>query len=778
MNYHYYIVELTLPLVNGACTIDGNAGYGTPLTCVDQADTYTTTDYTYKFSDSNLVLDESGIFRCIKSVSETTPKLKAGNGVASRATATIQLVDFIGDPNLTSPALVANPGISKQGTFFGKLKSRNIITNKAVKVKYYKRTDTGDTLVTTHNYIATDLKQGSAGNWSLICKDVLYKADDTKSQFPKINDNSLSGSISATATTINVNGDLSDWDANKHVAIIGDDILMVTSVGTSSLTVTRNSTITLGSRTIYNTPSTHDSGDEVFRGRKFVNADVYDVIEAVLLDAGLTAAQIDTTGMTSELDAWLSSLDSSIDCIFYEANETTGVLDDICQTFLIDIWTDTEIGKVTLKANSPWTDSVATLNDGKEIIYNTMKIDEPESLQYSRAFIQFDKRKLTANDDDVSFNRGALAFNGEYEGDLFYGEEKVKRLPKSIILSNKINNVDSAELTANRYAQRFSYRPKTFKFDVEEQNLNFDLADVVVIQTEDNQDYDGLKKEGDRAQVTAITPKYKDGRYYNIEATTYNPFAGGIIGGDFIVPAGTDIKLFVIAGGPSSADTFTFIFDGEYGQNIEAQTVAVGSFPSGSIINIVLKNDALITARGGNGGNGEDAAFGGGGGSAGLAGGTTLVGSTGVTVNIYLGGTFGSHTASGRLHAAGGGGGGGRALLQSDPTSDGDGGGAGGGGAGYPVGQGGIGGAGEGGGPDGEDGASGTRTTGGDGGVGGRSPHGGDGGDSGDNGVLGYYSAGTAGKALIKSGATVNIYTNGNTSRFVQGSGDAPDTIS
>lgn len=778
MNYHYYVVELSMPVITGTCTINGNGGYGTPLTCDQQTPV---ANQVYKFTDTSLVLEESDIFKCVKSVSETTPKLKAGNGVASRATATIQFDDFIGDPNLTSPALIANPAIEKQGTFFGKLKARNIITNKPVTVRYYKRDESGDQLVASRYYIATDLKNNGAGKWALICKDVLYKADETKSQYPKVNSNSLNGDISqGHSGSININGDLSGWDKDKHVAIVGDEIMLITNVGTSSLTVTRGDTITLGSRTIINNRTDHNNGDEVFRGRKFVNADLFDVIYDVLLSSGIKALQIDGAGMQSELNEWLSSLDNSIDCIFYESKDTTKVLDDICKTFLIDIWTDASEGRIKLKANSPWVDPVATLRDGAEIIYNTMQIDEPESLQYSRAFIQYDKRRLTASDDDVNFTRASLSFNPDYEGALYYDEEKIKRLPKSIILSNKLNNQESAELTARRYAQRFSYRPQTFKFEVEESNLSFELGDVVTIITPDNQRFDGDAETSKRSQITQITPKNKTGRVYQCDAMTYNPFGGSIIGGVVTVTQAYDINLFTQAGGPTDADTYTFIFNGTvHGQNINPQTIVVGSFPTGSIVEIILINDALITARGGSGGSGEDSDPNGLPGSAGTSGGTTLVCTSGVTTNIYLGGTIGSYTAEGRLYASGGGGGGGRSSYTViDPGEFyGVGGGGGGAGAGFPSGSIGLGGAGEGGGADGEDGSLGTDITGGAGGLGGRTPHGGNGGDSGNNGDAGYIGGGLAGKALILNGATVNIYTNGNTSRFKQGSGDAPTTI-
>ena len=781
-NFYFYVVEIELPLVGGTCTIDGNLGYGTPLTCDDQAPNFNTYNYSYKFTDSNLPIGGE-IYKAVKSVSETTPQLKAGNGVGSRATATINFSDFIGDPNIDRlPSGLLDP-IYKQGTFFGKLKQRNIIANKPVRIKYYRSVSGQLQFIETHHYIATDFKRSSNGDWTLVCKDALYKADDTKSQFPKVVTGRLQSNLSATATSFIMLADIADWASyNDYVAVIGDEICIITNAtGTSTqvtLTVQRQASITLGSRIIENTPATHSSGDEVFRGRKYVNADLYNILEDVFLDSGISTSEYDGTGMQTELNSWLGSLDNSIDCIFYESKAATDVLNTICKTFLIDIWTDVKTGKVSLKANSPWQDTVATLTDGVEIVYNSITIDEPDSLQYSRAFLQYDKRKLTSNDDDVNFKRSAVAVAQELEGVYYYNEEKVKVLPKSIILSNKSNNVETASLSAVRFVQRFNNRPQTFKFDIEETNLNFDLAEVVEIVTPDNQGNDGSPKTGVRAQVVKISPKNKTGRLYTVDAITYNPFGGGIAGQDINVISNFDINLFTEAGGPTVADTFNFIFNGNYGVQNGSIAVQVGSFPSGSIINIVLLNGSYLTSSGGYGGEGRDYV---GLGyfipeTAGGNGGKVIDGTSGTTVNVYLNGNTGdlgngSYTADGYLYAPGGGGGG----DNSNPNG-GDGGG---GGAGLPAGRGGRGGAADqdgGGYDDGDDGDAGTLTLGGAGGT--ATGGGGDGGDSGQNGFESSAAGGLAGKALVNNGSTINVLTNGQTTRFKQGSGDAPNSIS
>ena len=82
--FHYYVIELDLPEVTSACTINGNAGFGTPLTCTDQSN-HTIITKTHKYTDTSLILSESDVYKCVNKVSETTPALKSGNGVAKSA---------------------------------------------------------------------------------------------------------------------------------------------------------------------------------------------------------------------------------------------------------------------------------------------------------------------------------------------------------------------------------------------------------------------------------------------------------------------------------------------------------------------------------------------------------------------------------------------------------------------------------------------------------------------------------------------------------------------
>lgn len=783
---HYSIVELDLPEVTGACTINGNPGYGTPLTCSDQSSPSTTT-VTHKFTNAVLVLPESGIHKCVDRISETPPILKAGNGVASRANCSITFTDFIGDPNPQSPALVSSPDLANAGTFMGKLKARNILANKAVRVKHYQVDTTNThTLVATHHYIATELKRNGVDRWVLICKDILYRADDEKSQFPKLITGRLSSSISATDDTVVMEADIADWTPySDYTAVIGGDLLMITNAtGTSNsvtLTVARANTINLGARTIANSPESHSAGDEVFRGRKLVNADLSDLLQLVFSDADISSAYYDAAQISGELSTWLGSLDGSIDAIFYESEETTRFLDGVSQSFMLDIYTDPSTGKIVVKATSPWSSTVAVLKEGEQFNYGSLDIEEPQGLYYSRAFLQYDKRKLTESNDDVNFARSSLAFNRSLEGALYYDEEKVKKLGKSIILSNKPNNIEVADLTTVRFAQRFSNRPQRLTFIAEESDINYGLADVVEIVSESNQGFSGAAKQGVRAQVLQIAPVSRSiGRQYRVTAVTYNPYSGSTGGSDIVINSAYDVNLFTAAGGPVSADTFTFIISQNIGQNDLAQALTAGSFPSGSVINLVFTDGAIVMGRGGDGANASAS-----GSLNGFAGGDTVYGASGVTINIYLAGTTpdfgnGTYTADGYLWAPGGGG-----AAAKDESSPYVALAAGGGGQGNAPGLAGVG--------TGSvrftaytsDPTAGTINAPGEGGestsgsayaVAGR---GGTPGNAGQSASLGSSQGtpGAAGRALVSNGATINIYTNGNTGRFIPGAGSTPDSL-
>lgn len=795
----YYFIEWDLPEVAGVCTIGGQPGYGTPVTCTDQPDGAITTK-TYKFTDTALVLAESDIYKCVKNVTETTVELKGGTGLGTRATVSVTFDDFINiDPNPESPALVATPSIKNNGTFFGKLDQRNYLTNKPFRViRVGINPDTKiEVYRETNAYLSQEFKRNKNGQWTMTGKDAMYRADQSKSQYPEPLTGRLTSAVTDSDTSITFAGDVADWDETNNLAIIGEDLMLITSPPSGSstsvtLTVSRLSTITLGvtnPRTINNTPEEHDVGDEVYRGKLFQDVQIVDLLVDIFTEMGLDSSLWDEAAIDDELQAWIAS--PAISAIYYESNDTVEVLNSLCSTYLIDVWFDTRVvsgfpdGQVKVKATSPWAETVKTLTEGVNFNYNSLSTNQPEQKQFSRCFLQYNKRNLVANDDDVNFLSSSLGIDSEVESDRFAGEVTVKRLAKSTILGGSNDDIAVADLTTSRFVRRFSQKPGVNLLDGTSGTIDgIELGDVINVLSESIINFDGTPRQENRAQVINITPKRDSvaGINYMVKTLTYDPFAGAITGDPIPVVNDSNVNLFVEANGPvNEGEEFTFIFDGnQMFQGDLGQTVTTGTWPDNSTINIVMlgtTQTADFRAAGGNGGKGQGAD---GPAEQGADGGIVLLSESdnvGLTLNIYLSGNRTvqgeNYTCDGKLIAPGAAGGG---AGTTDTTPGFDGGQGGSGGAGRPFGLSGIGGVGTGEGGDGLNGSNGTLDTGGD------STDGGDGGDNGENGQAGVNSdgtgaaGGTAGAAIsFSAGTTVEVFGATIGVNYIKGSGDTPN---
>lgn len=793
----YYLVEWVLPTTSGTCDLGTGKGYGTPITCdPDTAGTFV--DTTYTFTDTIEILPVAG-FRAVRSISETTVELKAGLGLGTRATVSIVFDDFTGaDPNPDSEALVATPSIKDKSTFFNKLNQRHYLTNKPIFVTRFSVDPVTRIKVFEEKnaYLSQTFKRNSNGTWSLTCKDAMYRADKTKSQYPNPVNARLTGDITDTETSVIIDGDIADWNNTDYVAIISGDILLITDATGNSTSVTltcqRLTTITLGTsnqRDIENTPSEHKEGDEVFRGRLFEDAQIADVLVDIFADMGLDSSLWDYTEINDELQTWIAS--PVINTIFYETEDTTDVLDRICSTYLIDVWFDTlstvsyPNGQIKVKATSPWAETTGTLEEGVNYNYNSIIINEPESKQFSRAYLQYNKRRLTQNDDDVNFSNSSLAINSSVEASDRAGEVTTKKLAKSKILGGTNNDIQVADLTASRFVQRFSEKPRVYTLTGTRETIEgINLGDVVNVLGESIVDAGGDPLQENRAQLINIKPDRDSvaGINYVLKLLTYDPFAGAVAGEPITVVSDTNINLFTQANGPTVAGEYVFIFDGnQLYESDQGQTVTTGTWPDSSTIHIVLQNGADFRAKGGVGGKGESSSSGApasdneDGGNGGIVFFSESV-NTNLTVNIYLDGVRNvdgnNYICDGNLIAPGGGGAGGDSQGPIGPGQAYFPGGGGGGGAGRPSGAGGLGGTGG-----GENGVDGTIDLGGVGGEVGTPKEGGTGGDTetkGDDTLTKV--GGDSGKGLsFTTGTTVNVYGT-NASNFKNGSGTTPSS--
>lgn len=768
---HYEIVKITIPSVTGACTVGDSDGYGTPLTC-DQA---TNAETTYNFCSDSAPLLPGVHYRYLKSISETVTKLEPGKGLANRGSGTITLIDFNGDPNKTSPALINEPIIAAQGSFLGKLAARNILANKKIVIELHSiinGVDNFPTPVQTREYIIESLQNNGNGTYALRFKDVMSTINFDEYQFPSNEEGFLRQDIDDTTTSIPVD---SDPYAIGDVILVSDEFMKVTGVsgiggGSALLTVqTRGQNISFSQTLTRTEKDEHSAGDSVFNCTVSDNERIDDFIEALLLDSGIDATIIANSKpqWTEEVNEWHPN--TKLNTLWYKKENGNDVLKSLLTDLLMDIWHDPTSNLIKISAISEWKKSNSKVQDGRQITSFTFKYTIDDTIRATQAISVYDKKFLARSDDRENYARVSTFTDPILEGPDYYGKRKVKRFENSRIL-----DADSSALLTQRFISRFGLGALKESWKVEERFLDFELGSVVDIDTPQLQGANGLPSTNARAQILSIQPKYGGvGREWTVSAMTYSPefSASDIIYRNFDTML--DINLFNEAGQPNLAVNLTFVFDnvkiGSRSQN--TPSMRAGNFVAGSTLTVIYVNGTDHQSRGGRGGRGGSTMLDGESNTwiqtvlATSAGnGSNCYDDDGIATQIFLSGATGNGeypNADGYIRAPGGGGG----ATNSFISTAGDGGG---GGAGFEVGLGGAGGASISNQAAPETGNPGNPGT--DAGTGGLSTGiGGNGGNWGINGTSAATAGGNKGKGLA---GIVTTITGATAARFINGGGE------
>ena len=720
----FEVLEIDLPVITDTCTFGASDGFGTPLTC-DQA--WTSEYKTYKFTNQNApILPASNVYRAMTSVRETTTELKPGNGLSARGSMSIMLTDFLGDPNEGAAGVTS--AVELQGTFLGKLNARQVMENKAVRLKLYRVESDGSIDLAggaeTHHYVTEAFKSNDNGTWSLQCKDVMSLAKLNEKTWPPTVGGFLRQDIDDAVVAIPVNAD-TDYSAAFAVRI-GDEHLRIISV-TDNLTATavlnvaaRGSLITApvsGVRLTTTSADSHSSGDEVFVCELSDNETIDALLTRILVASDFDVALIPAAAWAAEVAEWHSS--DKINTLHSEPDDVNNLLTMILTGFLMDLWFDQIDNLAKLSAISVWKQSTAALTEGKEIDAYTLKDSANEAIRASRALVVYDKKNLSDNDDVSSFSKASQFSDNQIISEALYKEHKDKLFDNSTFIGT-----NAADLLVQRYVSRFKFTPFNYKWTTQERFLTFKTGDVVDLNSSSIQSASGLPSGDLRAQITKIMPKYTNaGRMYECTAMSYEAAFNN--NSEIVLDEPlSGVNFYVLAGAPSAAVTLTFILKGTYSHG--QVSMVGGGFPSGSKIILILVDGFDGQAVGGAGGDNEQNGVGGG----------IVYDAQGVDTDIYFSGATSSAAypvADGYIRAPGGGGGGGSDYEVLDQYFNGGGGG------------GGISGAGDGG-------------------------NGGDWGQPGAVGQTGQFG-GLAGSGIFDSGATVTLFGSTAT-RYINGNGD------
>ena len=752
---HFTIVEIDLPVVEGECTISGEGGFGTPKTC-DQS---TTGIKTYKFTQVDApLLPESGILRIIKSINETPAELQPGKGLASRGTASITMVDVLGDPNPFAPAVIANG--EGTGLYLAKLAARNEVSGKNIRIKNYRLPSDGSTVdlvngAQTRHYILESLNPSKSGSWTFNAKDELSRVDLDETVWPLPTDSSIDATTNDSQTTIFV-----DTDTNilvNYTLRVGEEFMKVTNVGSNFVTVqTRGTQIVYTNLLTETIKEAHSTDDSIFICEISDNELIADLLERILLDVGVDASYIPKGEWDAEMLEWHPT--TRVNTLWYESEDTNKVLEKILTYYMIDMWFDPIDRLIKLSAISAWQQSSAELTEGNEIDFETVSKKRAEQLRATRAVVVYNKPFLATSDSIENFRQSSAYIRTDLESSDLFGKPKVKQFD-----SNRFIDRDAAVLLTNRYVNRF-IDPNYFSWTTQESKLTFDVGDVVDKFTSATTGFDGLPTTTSRAQILAIKPRYtKVGREYSVKALSYEPLFET---GSEIPLTGTTSNLNIyndIAGRPPGIVELTIVFDGVEASSTSTSLpgITVGDFAAGSKLIIILANRAKISGKGGDGGQGEGIYQDGEDDQIiipprnGTNGGIAFLGREGVEVDIHFTGDTSAISsnyplADGFLLAPSGGDGGFRSTFVGDDVFSGNGGD---GARGQEYGTPGLAGETFGTAQEGSDGAVNTAF--------------------GINGVDNDAVGGLVGKGIVDNGGVINLI-NSTASRYINGGGDHP----
>ncbi len=773
--YGKYAVRTTA-VVDGMGDPGLDLCFNTFATCQDTAN-FNRETRTLKFIDTlQRPPNFLEFYPCIKSVTYAPTVLKPGGNLSIRGQVTLQLQDFATtDNDIDDYAHNRGYNAEDQGTFFGKLKARQLYyIGRPMRVKEGYLDGASELDFRTREYIIDDISGPTAdGKVTITGKDILSLAADVRAKAPTASTGTLLGGITAVQTTATLAVGTGSQYANGDNIRINDEIISITTiVGDSITAMVRAQGGT--------TAAAHNSGDNVQLCLTYTDEPLIDVIDDLLQTyANVPASFIPYTDWEAEETESLAGY--LMTTIISEPTGVLTLLKELAEITLIDLWYDDTDQEIKLKLQTPFTEVTEEVNDNEHILQNSLKVKDLNKDRLTRVLIYYGIRNF-ARDLKETENYSLVQFDidADKEGVNKYADERIKRIMSRWFDSSNITQV---QLTAQRLLDRFGITPKQIMFDMDAKDVGrIKTGDVFDLTSRIEQDLDGTDATN-RYQVTEEKTKKSGSIYsYKAEAFFQDPTPDSLT----IAANDTNYDIFVELGGPPGPVDVTLTINAAvrvHGTNGNPAIKTDGMHPDSTL---TIINNGEIYGHGGDGGNGRNAnifgeANGGpcfyngnvSGGSQGQAGGDAIR-VTVASVDI--------DNTNGEIFGGGGGGGGGDGWVSSGSCTS-SGGGGGGGGQGEDTAALGSGGNASafcspfGCGPevdvDGSDGTAGSVGSAGTGGAaaGTGAGAGGDGGDWGDAGVVGAstgFAGGDGGYAVRLNGASI-MWQGGNTPAKVKG---------
>lgn len=488
----------------------------------------------------------------------------------------------------------------ERGTFWTKVRSRNpnyqfralrILSGYLVDGVYFAEN------FETHNFIVDKLNV-SNGFASLAFKDILKLATSKKFQVPKPSTGQLQSTLLAgvtSATLIPAGVGNSEYEASGEL-LIKSEVMLFTRAA-DALTLTR------GQR---NTADVDHSANDTVQQCYVANAQVNIIVKDWLENfADVDPVFIPAAAWQSEIDTYLNGL---LDGIIVKPMDGNKALREIAQDKPHYLWWDERTQFINLTALKAPPDSADVLDMDKNLIANSVKIQDKPEMRISTVFVNFGQFDPTKKLDEPG-NWEQSYVRVDTDSIVKYESNIVDTINSRWITS--ANKAAATNLAALR-GRRFSNTPRLVNFSLDAKDSDVWIGQSRSLNHRDMVDFTGIPEDIVFEIISA-----KESKTYDYTGLEFN-YGDEVAGDSSDAETGVDIVLLSINDqninlrtiydslfpAPDASTKAKFITENGVdigGASLGGTSMDTGSWPAGALVTLQTDTGSFVIGRGAKG---------------------------------------------------------------------------------------------------------------------------------------------------------------------------------
>lgn len=469
------------------CTASGTPKcFNTFASCQDKPN-FTKETKIYRFCE-NLEGIPVGLeaFPALKSVDLAPQKLKVG-GIGTRASVSVTLRDFPHHDRGIDPYVSERSYTPfDQGTFFGKLRSRNpFYVNRKLVIKtgfieddfdFGLEVDFEERTYFIESFSMPDAK----GNVKIVAKDILKLANGDKSQAPLPSDGVLLNAITDTDTSLTLASGYTTTYADSGTIRINDEIMTYTGKSGDELTGL--------TRAQHNTEAAeHDVDDSVQVCLTYERQDAPTIMQDLLVNY----AEVPSEYIL--LQDWIAEASEKVSIqkltgIISEPTAVVELVEDVLESTLSYIWWDDVDTQIKYRAGFPITqrDRVTAFTDESNLIEDKTTVKDVEKMRVSQLHYYYNRLNPTEGMDKDNFRSIYVRVDTDAESENEYGVKSIKE-----IKSRFVTEFETALAVGGRTFTLYKDIIKEVQFYVDAKDSELKAGEFVTLTTRLIQDWDG-----------------------------------------------------------------------------------------------------------------------------------------------------------------------------------------------------------------------------------------------------------------------------------------------